>query len=264
MTWRQLRSPSRPLRFRARGGTWPLLLEALEGRCLPSLGVPSPGLIPGIAEQFDAPWRGYDTGVYTRSGPGSLAIADMDGDGDADAVVGRSHFGGPGVSVLMNFGDGTFDLPVHYDLPLFQMVGDVAVADIDRDGDPDVLATMPDANYQSSLLALYRNQGNGILAPRVQFATGRAPLGLVAADFTGAGDERGVRRHAGDDAPADGGLDLLEVRGVDEQPHVTLPCSVIGVCSASYTSRARISRRRSSPLIRAAASGSSLWAAPTA
>src|SRR5262245_30949126 len=140
-------------------------LEVLEGRCL----------LSGQPPLFDAPWRGFDTGTFPEAfGPGALAAADLDADGDPDVVVGQSYFGGPGASVLFNRGDGTYHSPVHYRLPSNATVGEVAAADLDADGDPDVLATVPGSNYQLSTVALWRNRGDGTLAPREEFPTGRA------------------------------------------------------------------------------------------
>src|ERR1700745_1435512 len=54
---------------------------------------------------FQAPWRGFDTGVFGSGfGPTSFALGDLDGDGDVDILVGDSFFGSPGISVLKNNG----------------------------------------------------------------------------------------------------------------------------------------------------------------
>ncbi len=153
-----------------------LVIEQLEDRRLMS----------GIPAWFDSPWRGYDTGTFPDSfSPNSLAVGDMDKDGDVDAVVGRFHYWKPGVSILMNLGDGTYDQPVHYDLPINKSVGEIALRDIDADRDLDVLATVPDAYNQSNKLAVWRNLGNGQLGPRTEYTTGPGPMGLAVADFTG-------------------------------------------------------------------------------
>ncbi len=69
-----------------------------------------------------------------------VALADMDGDGDLDAVVDR----GNSVVVLVNDGAGSFSDtggPVSH-FAGFNLL-DFAVADLDRDGDPDVVAAVP-------------------------------------------------------------------------------------------------------------------------
>src|SRR5688500_22323 len=82
-------------------------LELLECRLAPA------------AALFDAPWRGYDTGYYPDAfGPSAVAAGDLDGDGDADAVVSSAYWGGPGVSVLKNNGDGTYAAPQAHVLPM--------------------------------------------------------------------------------------------------------------------------------------------------
>lgn len=140
----------------------------------------------GSAPFYDAPWRGFDTGTINNGfGPNAIATGDMDADGDADVVAGNSYQTSAGVSVIKNLGDGTFAAPVFYAIPNQQTIGDVALADTDRDGDLDVLATMPDINGLSNILLLWRNNGDSTLAPRTQFVTGPGPVGLVVADFTG-------------------------------------------------------------------------------
>jgi len=67
------------------------------------------GFVDGL---FQAPWRGFDTGIFGSGfGPTSFALGDVDGDGDVDILVGDSFFGSPGISVLKNDGDQTLPHP---------------------------------------------------------------------------------------------------------------------------------------------------------
>jgi VCBS repeat protein/S-layer family protein len=147
------------------------------------------GALPAAAQDAlwpDAPWRAFVTGRYPQSFlPGSLAAGDMDGDGDKDVLVGQSFFAGPGVSVLENRGDGSYEAPVYYALAQNQSVAEVALADFDGDGDLDAFATVRGAFDDETRLRVWRNAGDGTLGPSVQFTTGAGPVGLVVADFTG-------------------------------------------------------------------------------
>jgi hypothetical protein len=147
--------------------------------------------IPGASQDTiwpDAPFRAFVTGSYPQGFlPGSLAAGDMDGDGDVDVLVGQSFFGGPGVSVLKNRGDGSYEAPAYYALPTNQTVAAVALADFDGDGDLDAFGTIRGAFDDDTKLRVWRNAGDGTLGAPLQFTTGQGPTGLVVADFTGDG-----------------------------------------------------------------------------
>ena len=149
---------------------------------------PSAGPLAFLDGLFQAPWRGFDTGIFGSGfGPSSFAVGDLDGDGDVDILVGDSFFGSPGVSVLKNNGDQTFTAPVYYSAPLNEVVGEVALSDFDSDGDLDAFATIRGSFDQMTKIKVWRNNGNGTFVAPVEFTTGQGPVGIVIADFTGDG-----------------------------------------------------------------------------
>ena len=144
--------------------------------------------LPALDGLFQAPWRGFDTGIFGSGfGPSSFAVGDLDGDGDLDILVGDSFFGSPGISVLKNNGDQTFAAPVYYPVPLQEVVGEVALSDFDFDGDLDAFATIRGSFDQMTKIKVWRNNRNGTFAAPIEFSTGQGPAGIVIADFTGDG-----------------------------------------------------------------------------
>src|SRR5262249_32255482 len=78
---------------------------------------------------FQSPTR-YTVGAS----PGAVAVADVNGDGEPDLVVARYFLFSkqPGVSVLLNTGDGTFAPPQPLDTGLAPTA--LAVGDVNADG----------------------------------------------------------------------------------------------------------------------------------
>jgi hypothetical protein len=151
---------------------------------------------------FDAPWRGFDTGIFPDSGfaPASFVIGDLDGDGDSDVLVGDSFFSLTGVTVLKNNGDKTFARFVYYPLEQNQTVGEVALTDFDGDGDLDAFASIRGNYDELTSVRIWRNNGDGTLASSISFPTGTGPADIVAADFTGDGKIDIATANAGGDS----------------------------------------------------------------
>ncbi len=133
-------------------------------------------------------WRAFETGYFPSMSPIAMAHADLDGDTDIDVVVAHEFFSGPGLVVMLNDGEGVFTASWRHDLPYIESIADVALADLDRDGRLDAIATVPDANSQSSKGYWWPGNGNGTFSQaRRQFTTGPGPLGMAVGDFTGDG-----------------------------------------------------------------------------
>jgi hypothetical protein len=114
-----------------------------------------------------------------------IAVADFDGDGKPDLIV--TSNGGETVTVLRNassLGNISFDTQTSFSTQSFP--NQVAVADIDGDGRPDILVPIGNA----SKLEVYLNTstpGNVSVAPAQFFATGAEPEGIAVGDLTGDG-----------------------------------------------------------------------------
>src|SRR5208282_3578238 len=87
---------------------------------------------------FQAPVS-YGTG---GNGPYAVAIGDVNGDGNPDLAVATSCGGACDgtVAVLLGNGDGTFQPAVLYDTGVYLAPAAVAIADVNGDGIPDLVA----------------------------------------------------------------------------------------------------------------------------
>ncbi|MEM1449837.1 MAG: VCBS repeat-containing protein [Planctomycetota bacterium] len=111
----------------------------------------------------------------------SIDSADFDGDGVLDLVVVDRE---SRVSFLRGLGGGAFDAAV--EIGRLNNVGfDVRIADVDGDGDPDVL--VPTRSLFADQEALILNLGGGAFAPQVPIAD-RPVNGLAPFDADGDGD----------------------------------------------------------------------------
>jgi hypothetical protein len=130
------------------------------------------------------------------SSPQSVAVGDLDGDGAPDLVT--ANGGGDTFSVLLGRGDGTFKAKVDYSASTSAYANakpaQVAIADFNGDGNPDVFLTGSENGYVTVALG----KGDGTFTPRPGWFTDTFGGGLAVADLNGDG--------VPDVAVADGGV----------------------------------------------------------
>ena len=113
-------------------------------------------MLPGLGDGgFSSP-RGFDIGVRVLM-PQSLALADLDGDGRDDVIA--AHGDSTAAVAVFDRGAATWSAPVPF--PTSVPVRAVAAADLDEDGDTDVLMTPVFGGFAS----LFVNQGDGAFIP---------------------------------------------------------------------------------------------------
>ncbi len=102
-------------------------------------------------------------------------IGDINGDGKNDIVVAFTGANGT-VSVLRNLGGRTFAAPVNYDV--CSNSNSVAIGDLDRDGDNDLVTT-----GQCAKAAVLLNTGTGVFSTGGAFGSGSSSKAIALADF---------------------------------------------------------------------------------
>jgi len=118
----------------------------------------------------------------TNVAPNSVVTADFNRDGKMDLAV--ASYGGSSsseIQVFLGRGDGTFGPPVAYDIG--PGTGPLAVADLNHDGNPDLVVVNNDNDTVSVLLG----KGDGTFQAPVNYSTPPGPASIVLGDFNGDG-----------------------------------------------------------------------------
>jgi hypothetical protein len=133
----------------------------------------------GTGEGYFSPWSSEN--AYGDD----IELADLDGDGWKDAV--SVHSGSNVVTIRFNSGDGFLTRPGNVPLTSHWRLREVDVADVDNDGDIDIVVT----EVWGRQLVILKNDGNGTFSNQTRFYVGDGagyPLELHLADLDGDSD----------------------------------------------------------------------------
>jgi len=129
----------------------------------------------------------------TQNGFQALAVADVNGDGNADIVAltstpVNSFDNTNSVLVYLSHGDGTFAAPVTIAASLSD-AQDMIVADINKDGKPDIVVVLSSTTASTSSLTSYLGNGDGSFGTGVNSTLGSLyNVSLATADVNGDGN----------------------------------------------------------------------------
>jgi len=124
-----------------------------------------------------------------------IAVADLDGTNGPDLVVASPEVGGRAITVLLNFGDGTFRPGIGYGEGRLSEAAAVDAADLDGDTRPDVVLAQ-----SAGPVHVFLGDGQGSFARVDEYEAGPSPRDVLIHDLDGrdgpdilvAGHDQGV------------------------------------------------------------------------
>lgn len=145
---------------------------------LPLLGLAGPNS-PDQRAQFS------EMVLRVGKGPKWISVADVNHDRNPDIVVANAD--GETVNVLLGNGKGQFHEAAGSPFPAGHLPNDIAIADMNGDGNPDLVI----ANHQSPFISIFLGDGRGGFRPAsgspVDVHSSPHPHGVAVADFNGDG-----------------------------------------------------------------------------
>lgn len=123
--------------------------------------------------------------IPVDKGPKWIAVSDVNQDQNPDIVIANADSGT--VSVLLGNGKGQFHRATGSPFPAGHLPNDIAIADMNGDGNPDLVI----ANHQSPFISIFLGDGRGGFRPApgspVDVHSSPHPHGVAVADFNGDG-----------------------------------------------------------------------------
>lgn len=143
----------------------------------------------------------FSSATFTQTGSElySATLADLNGDAALDLILDDAPFvngSGFNVTAAIGVGDGTFG--VSRLVEENYLVSDVAVADINNDGKPDIVMNSEEVqgnSIETGAILLLTGNGDFTFGPPTQIATGNFFLGLQLADMNNDGNVDIVATH---------------------------------------------------------------------
>lgn len=146
-------------------------------------------LLAGLASSASAQFCNFDEPIAYQlndqgsgTNPNFIASGDIDNDGDIDLIADSNGPGNDPTTIMWNDGTGIFTQGPT--LTSAWGFGEVALGDMDGDGDLDVLR----CNFHSNGVYFFRNQGGGTFDPGIYYSGGGGCVSVVFADIDGDSD----------------------------------------------------------------------------
>jgi uncharacterized protein (TIGR03437 family) len=140
--------------------------------------------LSALLGQGDGQWQALRAFDYATQLSSPATLRDMNGDGRLDAVGGAlGNFGG--VTVALGDGAGGFHSPKTYQVGIDN--SDVAVADFNQDGRPDIALTGGKMGDTGSVNVLLANATGDFTADPRNYNSGQTPSTILAPDLNGDG-----------------------------------------------------------------------------
>ncbi|OUJ73542.1 FG-GAP-like repeat-containing protein [Hymenobacter crusticola] len=124
--------------------------------------------------------------VVLESNPLSVVLGDVDSDGDLDLLALNNNFGYSTVSIRLNNGAGAFSGTQQASVAWASQ--DLAVGDVDGDGDLDLLAAGSNLSAPGSLISLRLNNGQGAFTGSQELSIPGSTTSISLGDLDNDGD----------------------------------------------------------------------------